>query len=84
VKYLTYYQLSANFGESSQASSQAATDIAFLGMRTLEFAGVPLDPGQRAARQVADTCNGLLYDCANTQLIEDYVAYRVHDLGDVL
>jgi phosphoglycerol transferase MdoB-like AlkP superfamily enzyme len=84
VKYLTYYQLSANFGGASQASSRAATDIAFLGMRTLEFAGVPLDPGERAASQVADTCNGLLYDCANTQLIEDYVAYRVHDLGDVL
>jgi Sulfatase len=81
--YLTYYQLSANFDGMSRGVSHDATDIVYLGMRTLEFAGLPLDAGQSAASQVDAKCNGLLYDCKDSALIDDYLSYRIHDLHGV-
>jgi phosphoglycerol transferase MdoB-like AlkP superfamily enzyme len=81
--YLTYYQLSANFGGPLVTSSPDALDISFLGEELLSFAGLPLDAGSVAARDVASSCRGLLFDCADSELINSYFAYRIHDLRTV-
>ncbi len=83
LKYLTQYQFSANFGEREQAVSRDALDISYLGMELLAFARLPLDSGESAARQVAVTCNGLLLDCTDHALIDDYLSFRIHELGAV-
>ena len=80
LRYLTYYQMTANFGPPGVSRSAAALDIPFLATHFLEFAGVPLDAGMRAAREVDSRCRGLLLDCADRALVDDYIAYRVYDL----
>jgi hypothetical protein len=84
LQYLTHYQLSANFGERQQNVSRHALDIAFLGTELLSFAGLPLDAGEIASREMATACNGLLLDCANRALVNDYLSYRIYQLGAVL
>jgi len=83
IPYLTYYQLSANFGEPRIMKQGPALDLSFLGAELLNFAGVPLEAGDAAAQQVAADCNGLLLDCANRDLVNDYLSFRIHDLGAV-
>jgi Sulfatase len=82
-KYLTYYQLSSNFGPPGARVDRDATDIAFLGVRLLEFAGTPLDLGFQAARQTAAACRGQLFACTDRALVDDYLSYRIHDLQDI-
>lgn len=83
LRYVTYYQLSANFGPRGVNSSSAALDIPFLATELLEFAGVPPDAGMRAAHEVAAHCHGLLLDCADHALVDDYLSYRLYDLRSV-
>ena len=82
-QYLTYFQLAANFGAPARVISQQALDLSYLGAELLEFSGLPLDANAAAARQVAAACNGLLLDCADRELVADYLSYRIHDLQSV-
>lgn len=83
VQYLTYYQISANFGDADTRTLADALDIAHLGAEIAAFSAVPLDDAQRAARQMAMSCAGLLLTCEQRELVDDYVSYRVHELGAV-
>jgi hypothetical protein len=82
-QYLTYFQLAANFGAPVRSISQQALDMSYLGAELLEFSGLPLDANAVAARQVASVCNGLMLDCADRELIADYLSYRIHDLRSI-
>jgi hypothetical protein len=83
LRYLTYHQLSANFGAPGVSSSTDALDVPFLGAELLQFAGIPLDAAARAATEVAQHCHGLLLDCPDHGLVDDYLSYRIYDLQDV-
>ena len=83
LRFLTYHQLSANFGEPGVSTSLAALDVPYLATELLEFSGVPLDEGMQAASTVSVQCNRLLLDCADKSLIDDYISYRIHDLHAV-
>lgn len=80
LRYLTYHQLSANFGSPGVDTSAAALDVPFLATELLEFAAVPIDAGMRAASIVAARCNRILLDCADRALVDDYISYRIHEL----
>jgi hypothetical protein len=83
LQYLTQYQLSANFGEPAQLVARDALDISYLGVQLMSFAGLPLDAGATASRQAALACNGAMLDCADHEFINDYLSYRLHQLGAV-
>jgi phosphoglycerol transferase MdoB-like AlkP superfamily enzyme len=83
LRYLTWQQLSANFGTPGAVTARTALDVPFLASALLSFAGIPLDADARAALSVAQHCNNLLLDCADHELIDDYLSYRIHDLRDV-
>ena len=83
LRFLTYHQLSANFGVAGVITSPEALDVPFLGSELLSFAGLPLDAGAQAARSVAQRCHNLLLDCADHALIDDFLSYRIHDLQAV-
>jgi hypothetical protein len=83
LRFLTYHQLSANFGVPGVTTSPEALDVPFLGSELLRFAGVPLDAGAQAALSVAQRCRNLLLDCADRALIDDFISYRIHDLQAV-
>ena len=80
LRYLTWQQLSANFGPRGVVSSREALDVPFLSSELLSFAGIPLDADAEAALSVARSCHQLLLDCADHALIDDYLSYRIHDL----
>ncbi|MFO1436215.1 MAG: sulfatase-like hydrolase/transferase [Gammaproteobacteria bacterium] len=80
LRYLTYYQLSANYDGSESGRSRNALDISYLQSQLLKFAGLPLDAGAAAATQTASACAGLLYGCADSDLVSDYLSYRVYQL----
>jgi phosphoglycerol transferase MdoB-like AlkP superfamily enzyme len=83
IKYITRYQLSANYGDRQQGASARAVDIAFLSSELLAFAQLPLDAGSLATRTVASRCDGLLLDCKDATLVNDYLSYRIHELKSV-
>jgi hypothetical protein len=83
LRFLTYHQLSANFGEPGVSTSLAALDVPYLETELLEFSGVPLDAGMQAASAVSAQCHRLLLDCTDRPLINDYISYRIHDLHAV-
>jgi hypothetical protein len=83
IQYLTQYQLSANFGERNQQVLRDALDIVFLGTELLSFAGLPLDANASAAREVAMQCHSRLLTCGDHALINDYLSYRIYQLGAV-
>jgi len=83
LRYLTYHQLSANFGTPGVTTSGEALDVPFLGSELLQFAGLPLDAGSQAAVEVAAPCHRILLDCPDHALVDDYVSYRIHDLQSV-
>ena len=83
IQYLTHYQLSANFGERKQLLSNNALDISYLRSQLLTFAELPPDAGTIVARDVASQCNGMMFECANHALINDYLSYRIYQLGEV-
>ncbi len=83
LRYLTYHQLSANFGVPGVTTAREALDVPFLGSELLRFAGIPLDAGAQAALSVAQRCHNLLLDCADRALIDDFMSYRIHDLQAV-
>jgi len=84
LQYLTQYQLSANFGARDQVVLRDALDLSYFGAELLAFAGLPLDAAVTASREVAAACKGLLLDCAERALVNDYLSYRIYDLGAVL
>jgi len=75
--------MSANFGTPGIVTARTALDVPYLSSTLLDFAGLPLDADARAALSVAQRCNGLLLDCADHALVDDYLSYRIHDLQDV-
>lgn len=84
VKYLTRYQLSANYGSKEKTVRTQAMDIAYLSAQLLAFAELPLDAGSLATQTVSADCNGMLLDCKDQSLVNDYLSYRIHDLKGVL
>ena len=80
LRFLTYHQLSANFGVPGVTTAREALDVPFLGSELLSFAGLPLDAGAQAALSVAQRCHNLLLDCAERGLVDDFLSYRIHDL----
>jgi hypothetical protein len=83
LQYLTRWQLSANFPALTAPPDAGALDLAFLGTRLLRFAGLPLDPEERATLSLAAQCHGLMLGCANRELVADYLSYRIHELRSV-
>jgi hypothetical protein len=83
LQYLTRYQFSANFGGRAVDERRDALDMAFLGGELLSFADLPLDEGSQAARTAIAACRGLLIDCADRELANDYLSYRIHDLQSI-
>jgi hypothetical protein len=83
LQYLTQYQFSANFGEREKQVARDAMDIAYLGAQLMAFAELPLDSATSAAHEMARQCNGLLIDCADRALVNDYLNYRIYDLAAI-
>jgi len=83
VKYITRYQLSANYGAKDTAVRTQALDISFLSAELLDFAQLPLDAGALATRAISAKCNGVLLDCKDQALVNDYLSYRIHELKNV-
>jgi len=83
IEYLTQYQISANFGQHGQLVARDAMDISYLGSQLIAFAGLPPTAGEYAAREVAIKCNGRLLGCADHELINDYLSYRIHELREI-
>ena len=81
LQYITRYQLSSN--RSGTPVPDRVLDVSYLAAALLAFAGLPLDAGSAAALDVMERCHGLLLDCADRELIEDYLSYRIHDLNSV-
>jgi phosphoglycerol transferase MdoB-like AlkP superfamily enzyme len=84
IKYITRYQMSANYGTKQNAVGTQAVDISFLSAQLLAFAQLPLDAGSIATHAVVDKCHGMLLDCDNQTLVNDYLSYRIHELKSVL
>ena len=80
LRYLTWQQLSANFGTPGVVTGREALDVPFLSSELLAFAGIPLAADAQAALSVARSCHQLLLDCADHALVDDYLSYRIHDL----
>ncbi|HTE42483.1 MAG TPA: hypothetical protein VK629_16795, partial [Steroidobacteraceae bacterium] len=83
LQYLTRYQFSANFGPKERSIGKDALDLAYVSSELLHFSGLPLDASATAAKQAAAACKGLMMDCADRELIGDYLSYRVHELHEV-
>jgi phosphoglycerol transferase MdoB-like AlkP superfamily enzyme len=83
LQYLTQYQFSANFGERETHVARDAMDIAYLGAQLVAFAELPLDSATSAAHEMAARCNGLLIDCVDRDLVNDYLNYRIYDLAAI-
>ena len=83
LKYFTWYQLSSNRRPASPGLSRRVLDVAYLGDELLSFSRLPLDAAANAALSVAAQCKGLMLDCADRGLIDDYVSYRVHELKSI-
>jgi hypothetical protein len=83
MRYLTWHQLSANFGERGTRTRLEALDAPFMSTELLDFAGLPPDPGMLASQQVMAHCHGLQLDCADRELVRDYLSYRIYDLDSV-
>ena len=84
IKYVTRYQLSANYGKRTKVIDTDALDISFLSTQVLDFAELPLDSGSRATLALAAKCHGMLLDCKDQPLVNDYLSYRIHELKSVL
>lgn len=83
LQYLTRWQLSANFPAAAEPGGTDALDLAFLGARLLRFAGLPLDPEERASLALAAHCHGLMLGCEDRDRVADYLSYRIHELRSV-
>jgi len=81
LRYITRYQLSSN--RPTTVTQIPTMDVSYLAAALLAFAGLPLDDDSAAALDVMARCQGLMLDCANHELIEDYLSYRIHDLKSV-
>jgi hypothetical protein len=82
-RYVTWYQLAANYGAPVQQRDANALDIPFLGAELLRFAQLPLDAETRAALDIEQHCAGRLLGCADRDLVADFVSWRIHELGAV-
>ncbi|MFO1400469.1 MAG: sulfatase-like hydrolase/transferase [Steroidobacteraceae bacterium] len=83
LQYLTRWQLSANFPAAAAPAGTDALDLAYLGARLLRFAGLPLDPEERASLALAAHCHGLMLGCDDRNQVADYLSYRIHELRSV-
>jgi hypothetical protein len=84
ARYVTRFQLSANYGSKEKTIRSQALDIAYLSAQVLAFAQLPLDAGSLATQTISADCNGMLLDCKNQSLVNDYLSYRIHELNSVL
>lgn len=82
-RYVTWYQLAANFGPADARTGTGALDIAYLGPELLRFAQLPLDATSVAALDVAEKCAGRLLGCADRDLVGEFISWRIHELGAV-
>jgi phosphoglycerol transferase MdoB-like AlkP superfamily enzyme len=83
MRFLTWHQLSANFGEASSTSRDLAMASPYLMPELLQFAGLPLTAHEDAALEVAAACQLRLLGCANRPLVDDYLSFRIHELAAV-
>jgi hypothetical protein len=82
-RYLTRYQLSSNELVATSTSPVSTLDVAYLGDELFAFAGLPLDDTAKAGLDIVNECNGLLFDCTNRELVQDYISYRVYELKSI-
>jgi hypothetical protein len=80
-RYVTWYQLAANFGPAGARRDERALDIPLLGAELLRFAQVPLDPASRVALEVGERCGGRLLGCEDRDLVSDFVSWRIYEFG---
>jgi phosphoglycerol transferase MdoB-like AlkP superfamily enzyme len=83
MRFLTWQQLSANFGEPGSVTRRLATAAPYMMAELLQFAGLPLTAHEDSALQVAAACQLRLLGCADRELVDDYLSYRIHELGAV-
>jgi phosphoglycerol transferase MdoB-like AlkP superfamily enzyme len=83
LKYITRYQFSSNRPIAELQRHAGPLDVSYLGAELLAFAGLPLDPDSAAALDVRERCGGLMFECADRELVRDYLSYRIHDLGSM-
>jgi len=63
--------------------SREAMDISYLGSQLIAFAGLSPTAGESVALAVAAKCNGMMITCADHELINDYLSYRIHELREI-
>jgi hypothetical protein len=83
LRFLTWHQLAANFGMAGSETRKLAMAAPYLMPELLQFAGLPLTAHEDSALQVAAACDLRLLGCANHGLVDDYLSFRVHELGGV-
>ena len=83
MRFLTWHQLAANFGAAGSETRLLAMASPYLMPELLQFAGLPLTAHEDSALEVGAACNLRLFGCANHELVDDYLSYRVHELGGV-
>ena len=83
MRFLTWYQFSANFGEHDAATRGAAMESPYLMPELLRFAQLPLDVQERDALAVAQACDLRLLGCTDRGLVDDFISFRIHTQGAV-
>jgi hypothetical protein len=44
---------------------------------------LPMNSAAAAALEVAAACHGLMLECADRELVSDYLTFRVRELGQI-
>ena len=83
VRFLTWYQFSANFGERHVDTRSDAMESPYLMPELLRFMQLPLDVQERDALVVAQACGLRLLGCRDRDLVDDFISFRIHTQGAV-
>jgi hypothetical protein len=83
MRFLTWYQLGANFGGHDSVTRTSAMESPYLMPELLHFAQLPLDVQERDALAVAKACDLRLLGCADRALVDDFISFRIHTQGAV-
>ncbi|MFM2290086.1 MAG: hypothetical protein RL684_3229, partial [Pseudomonadota bacterium] len=83
MRFLTWYQFSANFGERRSATRTDAMESPYLMPELLRFAQLPLDVQERDALAVSQACGLRLLGCTDRALVDDFISFRIHTQGAV-
>ena len=83
MRFLTWYQFSANYGGHEHATRDSAMESPYLMPELLRFAQLPLDVQERDALAVAQACDMRLLGCKDRALVDDFISFRIHTQGAV-